>query len=170
MKDVAKRRKRGFAIGESDEIRKDEIRKNEERREAKDMEKRVNKVTPSSTSSTKSFLYISHASFVCCLIDKCACGFGLLANLFVSLHTLTRTLSCDTDRPEQCCRRLLPLFLHRLHLQVSSPVRLYHLSSSRCQAKQTHTVPRTQHLFLLRKRVTLLSRGILHLSYTATRS
>ena len=44
MKDVAKKRKRGFAIGESDEARKDEIRRREEKREARDMEIRINKV------------------------------------------------------------------------------------------------------------------------------
>ena len=45
MKDVDKKRKRGFAIGESDEVRKEEIRKKEEKRQAKDMENRINKVT-----------------------------------------------------------------------------------------------------------------------------
>ena len=45
MKDVAKRRKRGFAIGESDEARKEEIRRKEEKREAKEMENRINKVS-----------------------------------------------------------------------------------------------------------------------------
>ena len=44
MKDIAKKRKRGFAIGETDEVRKDEIRKKEEKREAKEMENRINKV------------------------------------------------------------------------------------------------------------------------------
>lgn len=47
MKDVAKKRKRGFAIGESDEVRKDEIRKKEERREAKEMQIRIDKVDQS---------------------------------------------------------------------------------------------------------------------------
>jgi hypothetical protein len=44
MKDIAKKRKRGFAIGESDEVRKDEIRKKEEKREAKEMQMRIDKV------------------------------------------------------------------------------------------------------------------------------
>ena len=44
MKDVAKKRKRGFAIGESDEVRKDEIRKKEVKREAKEMQIRIDKV------------------------------------------------------------------------------------------------------------------------------
>jgi glucan phosphorylase len=50
MKEVAKRRKRGFAIGESDETRKEEIRKKEEKREAKEMENRINKVLDLSIS------------------------------------------------------------------------------------------------------------------------
>ena len=45
MKDVAKKRKRGFAIGESDDARKEDIRRREEKREAKEMENRINKVT-----------------------------------------------------------------------------------------------------------------------------
>ena len=44
MRDIDKKRKRGFAIGESDEVRKEEIRKKEEKRLAKDMENRINKV------------------------------------------------------------------------------------------------------------------------------
>ena len=46
MKDIAKKRKRGFAIGETDEVRKDEIRKKEEKREAKEMQMRIDKVKP----------------------------------------------------------------------------------------------------------------------------
>ena len=44
MKEVAKKRKRGFAVGETDEVRKDDIRKKEEKREAKEMENRIKKV------------------------------------------------------------------------------------------------------------------------------
>ena len=46
MKDVDRKRKRGFAIGESNEVRQEEIRKKEEKRQAKDMENRIKKVTP----------------------------------------------------------------------------------------------------------------------------
>lgn len=51
MKDIAKKRKRGFAIGESDEVRKDEIRKKEEKREAKELQMRVDKVGTTSNLS-----------------------------------------------------------------------------------------------------------------------
>ena len=55
MKEVAKKRKRGFAIGESDEVRKDEIRKKEEKREARDMENRINKVWYTLSEHDKNF-------------------------------------------------------------------------------------------------------------------
>ena len=55
MKEVAKKRKRGFAIGESDEVRKDEIRKKEEKREARDMENRINKVWCTLSEHDKNF-------------------------------------------------------------------------------------------------------------------
>jgi hypothetical protein len=56
MKEVEKRRKRGFAIGESDEVRKEEIRKKEEKREARDMENRINKVMDLSIYSVDQML------------------------------------------------------------------------------------------------------------------
>ena len=57
MKDIAKKRKRGFAIGESDEVRKEEIRKKEEKREAKEMQMRVDKVRTTSDSSSLFMLH-----------------------------------------------------------------------------------------------------------------
>ena len=68
MKDVDKKRKRGFAIGESDEVRQEEIRKKEEKRQTKDMENRIKKVTPTDVFKCNKIwqLYSNHCLWFLC--------------------------------------------------------------------------------------------------------